>query len=1795
MKYLNGRLAVFVLSALWLIACNSSNGLKIKTDFGAEIETQQNLGFTFSKDIFPDSLLGTWDTTAYIEFSPKVRGSFRWNSSSELVFSPAAGFEPGTAYTAVVTDRVLGKSKKKYSLADKKFTFSTAPLRVSGTHVSWTRGQGTSPVMVQVDVTFNYEVKLTEAAAGIQLSSEGKQIVSNCIVAGNGKTVSLQFSPLNELDRETPLDIAVTKKIPLSNGKTITQPDSTIKEIIPSRFSLMVSGVVAEHTGTEGIITVNTSQPLVEESLKNAIRLEPSVPFEVTLTDAGFIISSSQLSNSQTYQLFVSRKIEGAFGGKLKGDYEEQVTFAQLQPSISFADGRGIYLSSKGFKNVALNIVNVPTVQLTVIKVYENNLEQFMRRGTDYGYYYNEEDEDYGYYHYYNTENLGDTVYTKTYETAKLPKVNAASVLHLDFSDKLKSYDGVYVIAVSSADHQWVQQSKILSFSDIGLIVKEDKDNIYVFANSIRDAIPLDGVKVSFFSSTNQFMYSAVTNSDGVAEFKGVSSHSPGFKVAMITAKKSEEFSFVWLTQSRVETSRFDVGGRMPNATNLNAMIYAERNLYRPGETIHASAIIRDESWNKAGEIPVKMRLLMPNGKEFSSYRKILNEEGSCETAFDLPHTAMTGTYLLEVYTGNDVLLNSYNISVEDFMPDRLKVQLKTSKKEFGPGDSIAVNIQADNLFGTPAAGRYYECLFNITKEEFTPKDFPDYNFAVKNEVNVQYAPKTGKTAANGSAPTGFTLSKDLAYTGMLKGVITVAVSDETGRPVHRYENVTVYTQPAFAGIKNLEDYVSTRKPMKVAIVATDKNGKPQNNVDARIVLLKKEWHTVIEQNGSSYRYVSQSEDKVIRQGNIRISGTATAYALTPEVSGEYEIRVYLGNSGNYVSETFYAYGGWDTEYTSFEVNNEGNVTIKPDKDKYDVGENIQILFTTPFEGRMLVTVERNNIMEHHFLQTKNKAASLSLEASEELVPNVYVTATLFRPMDGSEMPLTVAHGFKPLFVENKANHIPVQVTINEKSRSKTRQTITVKTKPNAFVTIAAVDEGILQVRNYETPDAYRYFYQKVALATNSYDIYPLLLPEIRTRRSSTGGDGASLTDMRVNPMFVNRVKNVSYWSGIMQANSSGIVKYEVDIPQFSGDLRVMAVAYKDKAFGGGDNHMKIADPIIISAALPRFMSPEDEVLMSVTMSNTTPKDAQVAVSAKAAGQLNISGTSAQSVRIQANSEQRVVFRVAAAKAIGSGKVTITARGLGETFTNETEMSVRPPASLQKEYIAGQVTAQKPAEISFNYDFIPATMRGKMVVSTSPLVQYTKNLSYLVQYPYGCVEQTTSAAFPQLYYRDLVKSISGKDDNNVNPGYNVQQAILKLQSMQMSNGALTYWPGGGYESWWGSVYAAHFLLEARKAGYDVNNSTVNRLLQYLKFRLNRKETEVLFYNDNLKKEIAAKEIAYSLYVLAIAGQPDQSAMNYYKAHKDLLSIDSKYLLAAAYGISGQPDKAKQVLPQTFGDEHAVKTTGGSFYSYIRDLSLALNALLTIDHNNPQVATIARLLSEQLKKEPYLNTQENAFAILAFGKIAAITNKTNGTAEVVVNGKILSSTSGNTITTELKQLTNTNLQVRMKGNGMYYYFAEVSGISASGKVKEEDSYLRIRRTYYTRDGKPVTTNTFRQNELVVVQLSLEKLHNGTVDNVVITDMLPAGLEVENARLFELPGVDWIKTQSEPDYVDIRDDRVNMFTNADDKPKVFYYMARAVTPGTYKLGPVQADAMYNGAYHSYHGAGVVTVTE
>ncbi|MFI5135888.1 MAG: alpha-2-macroglobulin, partial [Chitinophagales bacterium] len=579
-------------------------------------------------------------------------------------------------------------------------------------------------------------------------------------------------------------------------------------------------------------------------------------------------------------------------------------------------------------------------------------------------------------------------------------------------------------------------------------------------------------------------------------------------------------------------------------------------------------------------------------------------------------------------------------------------------------------------------------------------------------------------------------------------------------------------------------------------------------------------------------------------------------------------------------------------------------------------------------------------------------------------------------------------------------------------------------------------------------------------------------------------------------------------------------------------------------------------------------------------------------------GPLSISGSKSQSTTIKSNSEGQVEFAVLANNGLGAGNVTVTVNGLGEKFTDQTDIAVRPASTLTKQTGSGVMNNSQSQTISLKANMIPESITAKLVISKSPMTEFSSDLRYLIQYPYGCVEQTVSVAFPQLYYRDLAKAIGQENKAIVfNPDYNVQQAIKKLESMQLYNGAISYWPGGDYESWWGTAYAAHFLTEAQKAGFDVNQSILDKLYSYLQQKIKSYATEDWYYWDEngiaRKKTIASREELYSMFVLALVGRYDQSAMNYYKSNPDLLSPDSKYMLAAVFSLAGNQSSYKDLLPGAWANERSQREFGGSFYSELRDEALALYVLEEVDPNNPQVPVMSQHLSQKLKKDSWYSTQERAFSFLALGKIAHKAAQSNITATISVNAKTVGNFNGNDLTVS-DGVSNQNVTIQTSGSGTLYYFWEVSGIDVSGKVKEEDSYLKVRRQYLDRYGHLIDAMNVQQNDLVVVKLSVQTVdYSSSVENVAVTDLLPAGFEIENPRISSIPEMDWVKDASPYDYLDIRDDRLTFFCTANSTVKNFYYVVRAVSAGTFVQGPVSADAMYNGEYHSYWGAGKVVV--
>lgn len=1861
------RLPLLVLLAL-LCAC-SKPGADDQTSAanvadGDEIDPYENVVFRFDEPVAAESQLNRWDTAQVVRFEPAVRGRFKWASDRELVFSPAEPFRPSTAFRAEVRPEALPSGKQKAKIS--RTNFHTPYLQMSEPQVFWTAAPQSGQPTVRLNAVFNYNVRPADLRPRLRLKVNGQAVPFEVVAAEPDRVVGIRPMQPVAPGGVVQLEVAPGLK-PVGGGKG-TAGKLSAEAPVPDPQQLQVRELTGSLLNGEPVVTVLTNQPIPLEMVQGHVRVSPEVPFSVEALETGFVLRGG-FEVGKTYTVSLTDAY-GSLGGRQQEAFSQAVSFGDERPSISFASGgeKAMYLGAQGLRNLGLRLNEVDKVKVSIYKVYANNIREMLKAGEQYGYESDSDEGDEGgsyedgeyvdrSYRYYNTEDFGNLLSERTYTTSGLAKAGAMRLLHLsldelEFGSQMK---GLYVVRVQDTERTWLQVSKIVAVSDLGVVVKRDANGgAMVFVNSLRTARPVGGAAVRFISQNNQVMFTGATNAGGVAMLGQPDSvQNARFRLDMVMVQSGQDFTFLQLERARVETSRYDVGGLQSNAARYQAFLYGDRDLYRPGDTIRSNTVVRRDDWTLPGAVPMKIRLLLPSGKEYASYRRTLSkEDGSFEAQFILPPAVMTGLYTMEVLTGNDVLLTSRQVSVEEFMPDRLKVTVTTTPKNAQPGQTVRAAVLAQNLFGPPATDRKVEVEFSLKQKPFQPKDYPDYDFSIRsgtaprrryygeesgedNSLNSRFekAVREARTDAAGRATAEYEVP---AYSdlGTLEGTAFATVFDETGRPVNRLATFEVQTQPVMFGLQQLPELVSTRQALPLRVVALTPQGRAAQNAQGQVQIVRVLWETVLERQGGRYTYNSQRKEQTVM--NLGIAAVPVAQLdFTPVYSGEYEVRVSRPGAATYVAQTFYAYGYGDTQSNAFEVSNEGQVQIEPDKPKYAPGDKATLLLKTPFPGRVLVTVERNRVLEHFYVDTDEKSAKVTVPIRAGHVPNVYVTATAIRPLSAdSKIPLTVARGFVPLTVEKPDSRLPVAIKAPAQSRSQTWQTVEVQTKPNAAVTLAVVDEGILQMKNYRTPDPFGYFYQKRALEVTAHDVYPFLLPELGT--SSSGGDGYGL-NRRTTPVPSRRVQLVARWSGVKRADGNGRVTIRIRVPQFSGALRLMAVAYKDDAFGSAEHTMRVADPVVISTALPRFLSPGDTIDVPVTLTNTTTGKLTVKVNAYPTGPLRTTGQrqirmpdvagvkepvvgteyEARTLVLPPNSEKRASFGLIA-NSTGNGALRIRVEviqgslpkpeknpikpersGVQVNFTETIELPVRPASPLQMRTGGGAVAGGKTQALDLRTDFLSTSQRSQLVLSRSPMTEFSKDLRYLLQYPYGCLEQTVSAAFPQIYYPDLAATLGQtKKAQRYNPNYHVQEAIRKIESMQLYNGAFSYWPGGDYDNWWATAYAAHFLLEAKRAGFAVNQGILDKTLRYLQYRVRKRETEPYQYFDasNIAREqtIAKKENAYSLYVLALAGLPDPVALNYYRANQRLLAQDSKFVLASTSALSGQTKGFRELLPRTFNQPAARRALDGSFYSPVRDLGLALNTLIDADPQNPLVAQMARQLSRQVKSAGWLSTQERSFALLALGKVARQNKNATVTATLAeASGAVLGQYKGPQ-DLNVNNVANRRLSLKTAGTGSLYYFWTLEGISPTGRITEEDQYLQVRRQFLDRTGAPLGRAEFRQNDLVVVKITLQAgTYAGEVPNVAITDLLPAGLEIENPRIGAVRELTWATDAATPDYLDVRDDRINLFTTATQQPKHFYYLARAVSKGTFKLGPVSADAMYNAEYHSYNGAGTVRV--
>ena len=1145
----NSRWFPCLVVLLALLSCTADQDtLRLTSDLpSGTIPRSGVIELTFSRAVAPADLQNTWTGDPYIEFSPAIPGKFVWQDSVHLVFSPDAQLPGDARFSGTLNTALLARLSGASSYSgDAEFQFSTERFTLKGAEFFYDRiGEGRT-VGIKANLEFTYLVNPEDVARSLRVELDGKPWTEVRVVStAAGRVIAAEFGNIQKLDRSRSIKIDFSDELSSpETGTSLVLEKPFSAEIAPLE-ELRILGHSFAFDGQQSAIRLSFSQEVDPTGAKEYVAIEPKRAFTLEADGRSLTVKGS-FEPGTAFRLVVKKDLESALGGRLQNDYEADIVFGNVPPSFQFASASGSYLMLSGARTIELKTVNLDSLAVRVSQIFQNNLVHFLDKGRSYDYEYYEGDDGWEYRRKmrYTVGTFGRQLDRTMVRIARRQNQEVSTAL--DLSSYLQSdFKGFLLVEIANPAEQWRTTSKLVSVSNMGIIVKRSTREVMVFVVDLETNEPVPSAQVTLVSANNQVMDTRQTDGGGLATFETTGQEEKGFFLKLVTVNKAEDYNFLNLGDYQVETSRYDVGGKYDRGGNFDAFLYGDRNIYRPGESIVVAGIVRDLTGASVAAQPVRVKVFNPRGTSIAELQRTLNKEGSFEITHQTLVSSMTGEYRFDLSTGNDTYLASYQVMVEDFVPDRLKVNMRTSLETARPGERIAYTFQALNFFGPPAAGRDWEFEGTFDHNRFRSKAFSDFRFSDDGAKDYTGDPVifNGKTDQEGNGSVEFQIPQGVTSTGVLRARGRVAVFDESGRPVYQLAQTTVFPKDYFIGILQKGDtYVSPNAPQSVELIAVDPSDRPLENFKAHLELIRMEWHSVLRQHGGSntLRYVSEKREIPVKSDMVRLGQKPVSYSYSVPRSGEYVLRVSKEGDTGYNQISFYSYSWATTDVTSFEVDPEARVEIVLDKKVYAPGDRARVLFQAPFDGTMLVSVERNKVYSHRYVKVTNNAAALDLDIGEDLLPNAYVSAVLFRKIKDRQIPLLAGHGFVPLLVEKKSNQIDVSITAPERIRPKTKQKVTVSAsgEANVFITLAAVDEGICQLRNYTTPDPYGYYYAKRALQTTTHDFFRDLLPESPVKRSSPGGGEDAEMAKRTNPLGVQRFKPVALWSGILSTSS---------------------------------------------------------------------------------------------------------------------------------------------------------------------------------------------------------------------------------------------------------------------------------------------------------------------------------------------------------------------------------------------------------------------------------------------------------------------------------------------------------------------------------------------------------------------------------------------------------------------------------------------------------------------------------
>ena len=1823
----------FLLLIFWFISCSdqptqlppSSDSLidqLISDRFASVIDVDDVLVVRFREGI----PLNTETGFDNFRLTPRTKGSFRWLDERTLHYKPDVSFAYNQSYA--LTLPLVGLIDSLPGNEDKLiFNFKTVPLEV----VLSSAVPQLSVANGEVNVTINGLVRTNQYADPgyvedlLSVSGSSKSLPAEWSHEEKGKVHRFVLSGIQQTDQEQTLTLSLKK------GRLHTSAhDDRLNISIRPSDQFAIEDIYVRQSPSR-VIHCIFSLPLdQDQDLRGIIRINDQNENLRTLIEGNELRIFIDGLSDERVTLEIDESIRAFNSNRLATAHSETLHLEPIKPQLRLGS-QGVLVPAVSNVTFPFEAINLDTVDVEIFKIYEQNVLQFMQDNVLSGSY--------------NLREVGRIVHReKLAISGPGSAMNSWQSVGLEMGDYIENDPGaIYQVRVgfqpsyitiecdeaiegyvppseneSILDYRYYSYSRWndpcspsyynadqfikrnVIYSNLAAIIKRVAENqFYISTQKISDGSTIAGADISFFNFQKIELGSIRTNSDGFAEIK--LEEKPSFA----TASHPEGTTYINLQDGAVKSiSDFETSGT--NAGNgVNAFMYSERGVYRPGDTIHMNVIVELENADIPGDHPVHLTLKDPQGQ--LKFRETANEHLDHIYSFTIPTDVqdITGSWLASFTIGNFTVTK--RIPVETIKPNRLRLELEMDEViSYSNQSSRAINITSSWLHGAPAANLRAQVDVVWTSrvpdfDRFANFKFTDPARPLNNRRGTLF---DGSLDEEGHQTFTLKLDQEARFPAWLNGNVTSRVFEKGGSFSENYSSIQVSPYSHYTGMvvpKNEWGYASVQIGEEATFnaVSVSENGQPASGRKLTVGIYDINWRwwyyrgqrfRIYELNSDQHTEATWKKEVVTGD-----NGTASiSFDASDLEYGRKMIRICDPESGHCTGDFFYA-SSWSSSVSEEERNSLSRLHFTSDKTKYSVGENVTLSIPSEDGSRIFVSLEGGNeIITQEWIDGKPGVTNFSFDVAPEMAPNIYAHVSLVQPYGqvGNDLPIRM-YGVIPIMVEDPETRLYPQLEVPSEFKPNEGFTVGVSEEnelPMTY-TLAIVDEGLLDLTNFNTPDPHSHFYAKKALGTKTWDVYDDILYGLQNQTDkiiSIGGDGSESGDSGSKKAI--RFAPVVFTAGPYRLKPGEKREHAFNMPDYVGSVRAMVIARHEASFGKSEVAVPVKSPLMVVPTLPRVLSQGEEIMLPVTVFAMEDFINDVEVSVKASPLVTINQDQ-KNLRFEQVGEQTTAFKIDIADRPGIANFNVTASSGSNNANKQIEIDVRNPNPVRTNVTSAILEPGKSWESLVEPFGVQGTNGATVELSHLPPLNLASRMDYLIRYPYGCVEQTTSAAFVQLYLGDISDYVAQAAlDRNIRAGIN---RIIKLQHR---NGGFKYWPSSRSKVHeWASSYAGHFLMEARDKGYYVPNSVLNKWTEDQKKRADR--FAIGTGTSNYGRRQAMLNQAYRLYTLSMAGSPNLSAMNLLRGYPDLPST-ARYLLAAAYARASKQNLALDLITNAKTEVAPYRDLGYTFGSEVRDLALIAQSLFFLDRKS-QSLEIVRRIANQLNSERWYSTQSVALGLLAVGKFANDFKdsqiKASLRSEVIGEQNISYDKPIFTFTFNPEEATNKSLSIVNNGEKSLFATIQLKGQASPASMLNEkaiNDHVQLSVVYKNMNGDPIDISNLEQGTDFLAEVEIRNLNTRgtTIDEMALTQIVPGGWEIRSGRLNTNSGI----TQDVYDYRDVRDDRVHTFFDL-NKRKKFVIQLNAAYAGNYYLPPVKVEAMYDKDVSAYTAPRMVRVRQ